>query len=100
VSQLDRGQKLLILTKLSTFSLHVLDPAPLVSLPALQKAYDSLTAKTSALEESEIHPDHLLDFQGDQVDVEELTVDSHFKVVGAFDMPGWRFDSVKGTFGL
>jgi len=80
--------------------MHTSDPAPLISLPALQKAYDSLSAKTSALEESEIHPDHILDFHGDQVDVEELTVDSHFKVVGAFDMPGWRFDNVKGTFGL
>jgi hypothetical protein len=79
--------------------LNTSDPAPLVSLPTLQKAYDSLSAKTSAWEE-EIHPDHLLDLQGDQVDLEELTVDSHFKVVGAFDMPGWRFDNVKGTFGL
>lgn len=34
------------------------------------------------------------------IDPEELTVDSHFKIVGAFDMPGWRFDSVKGAFGL
>jgi hypothetical protein len=79
---------------------RVTDPAPLISLAALQKAYDSLTTKTSALEDSETHPDHLLDFQGDQVDLEELTVDSHFKVIGSFDMPGWRFDSVKGTFGL
>jgi len=80
--------------------LNTSDPAPLVSLPALQKAYDSLSAKTDAVEESEIHPDHLLDFQGDQLNVEEFTVDSHFKVIGAFDMPGWRFDNVKGTFGL
>jgi hypothetical protein len=34
------------------------------------------------------------------IDPEEVTVDSHFRVVGAFEMPGWRFDNVKGTFGL
>lgn len=90
-----------------------IDPNPLISLPSLQKAYDSLSAKTSALEDSEfnINADDLHShFQsqagegygfGDQmVDVEEMTVDAHFKVVGAFEMPGWRFDNVKGTFGL
>jgi hypothetical protein len=34
------------------------------------------------------------------IDPEEVTVDSHFRIVGAFEMPGWRFDNVKGTFGL
>jgi hypothetical protein len=34
------------------------------------------------------------------VDLEEMAVDGQFKVINAFDMPGWRFDNVKGTFGL
>lgn len=79
------------------------DPNPLISLPSLQKAYDSLSAKTSALEDAddllgnETNFDYNIDID---IDPEEVAVDSHFRVVGAFEMPGWRFDNVKGTFGL
>ena len=80
----------------------ITDPNPLISLSSLQKAYDSLSAKTSALEDADIDPEDLAGFQeGDQpIDVEEMTVDAHFRVINAFEMPGWRFDNVKGTFGL
>jgi hypothetical protein len=79
------------------------DPNPLISLPSLQKAYDSLSAKTSALEDADDLLGDDQDFHIDidiDIDPEEVTVDSHFRVVGAFEMPGWRFDNVKGTFGL
>lgn len=77
------------------------DPNPLISLPSLQKAYDSLSAKTSALEDADDLLGDDAEFNIDiDIDPEEVTVDSHFRVVGAFEMPGWRFDNVKGTFGL
>ncbi|GHJ86100.1 hypothetical protein NliqN6_2502 [Naganishia liquefaciens] len=78
------------------------DPSPLVSLEALKRAYESLQLKTDFDEEpsrdyaSQSHSHGLARGMGH--DPLDTHVDSHFHVINSFDIPGLRFDAVRGTF--
>ncbi|KAJ9123104.1 hypothetical protein QFC22_001294 [Naganishia vaughanmartiniae] len=79
------------------------DPSPLVPLDALKRAYESLQLKTDFEDVdpsydygSQSHTHGLARGMGH--DPLDTHVDSHFHIVDAFDMPGMRFDPIRGTF--
>ncbi len=77
------------------------DPSPLVGLEGLKRAYESLQVKTSVDEyngNGHRHENGAQDLLDGVIDPMEVNPEAHFKVVGAFEMPGIRFDPVRGTF--